>query len=231
MANVRYSREPADGTLWRDRRETAGIARPAAPAREGKRWPRARRINSRLLTEPHHHAEHHLHAHGRRVTLGVTHHRATLSGIGSPRDQRLRIEREDDELGAVPVRSVEDLDPLVSEIMSDRRSWAVVALTSRHGEDRPALSPSAVRAIVGPEVPIYLICWRVTIPLQRRLPNDLHVFGGAARVWWPIFQPSPSPALHPLVYDSSGVYGQAALADLDGAYQSSRLSSRQAEPR
>jgi hypothetical protein len=159
------------------------------------------------------------------------HHRATLSGIGRPRGQGLRIEREDDKFGALSVRSVEDLDPLVSEIMSDTRSWAVVGLTSRHGEDRPALPPSAVRAIVGSEVPIYLICWRVTIPLQRRLPNDLHVFGGAARVWWPISQPSPSPALHPLVYDSSGVYGQAALADLGSAYQSSRPSRHQAEPR
>ena len=79
-----------------------------------------------------------------------------LSGIGRRRGQGLRSEREDEELGALPARSVEEIDPLVSEIMSDTRSWAVVGLTSRRGEDRPGLSPFAVRAIVGPQVPVYL---------------------------------------------------------------------------
>lgn len=155
--------------------------------------------------------------------------RATLPGVGTPRALTLRSTSADEASGALPVRTADELGPLVSEITSDTRSWAVVGLTSRHGQDRPALSPAAVRAIVGPTVPIYLICWRVTISLQKRLPNDLHVFGGAARIWWPMPKPDRRPASHPLVYDGRGEYGTAALADLECAYHASRPPNRQAE--
>lgn len=155
--------------------------------------------------------------------------RATLPSVSTPRGLTLRSTSADEESGALPVRTANELGPLVSEITSDTRSWAVVGLTSRHGQDRPALSPAAVRAIVGPTVPIYLICWRVTISLQKRLPNDLHVFGGAARIWWPMPKPDRRPASHPLVYDGSGEYGAAALTDLECAYHASRPPSRQSE--
>lgn len=155
--------------------------------------------------------------------------RSALRPFVGRRGIRVRVEREDEEIGALAVRCVADLGPLVSEILSDTRSWAVVGLTSRHGEERPAISPTAVRAITGPQVPIYLISWQVTIPLQRLLPNDLHVFGGAGRVWWPLPRPGRDPASHPLVYDASGEYGRAALADLARAYESTRPPSRTAE--
>jgi hypothetical protein len=217
----------------------AGIARAVdpAPPREapfsrtlGRRQSRTRRhkpvLHGGQLYATYHHQR-------RRLTLSVRRdlHRASLVGIGGPRRKILRHDRVDEELGAVLVRSVGELDLLVSEIMSNTRSWAVVGLTSCFGKDRPALSLSAVRGIVGPTVPIYLICWRVTIPLQKLLPNDLHVFGGAARIWWPIPQTSLSPASHPLVYDSTGQYGKTALADLESAYRASHPPSELAQVR
>lgn len=91
---------------------------------------------------------------------------ATLPGVGTPRALTLHSTSADEASGALPVRTADELGPLISEITSDTRSWAVIGLTSRHGQDRPALSPATVRAIVGPTVSIYLIWWRVTISLD-----------------------------------------------------------------
>lgn len=48
--------------------------------------------------------------------------RATLPGVGTPRALTLRSTSADEASGALPVRTADELGPLVSEITSDTRS-------------------------------------------------------------------------------------------------------------
>jgi hypothetical protein len=117
------------------------------------------------------------------------------------------------EPGVILVWTDSDLEGMCREIGSRGRDYPVVGLTSRQGEDHPALSAAGVREIVGPGVPIYFIpTGPLTHTLQGMLPDGLHVFGGAARVWWP-YAPG-DPLSHPLVLDPGGVYGEESLKEL-----------------
>lgn len=142
----------------------------------------------------------------------------------------LRVEPEDERFAALPVRSEIALDRLVSEILSETRSWPIVGLTARWHEERPALAPGDVRAIVGPEVSIHLIAPPLTHALEARLPKGLHVYGGAARIWWPLRDLADlSPAAHPLILDKTGQYGPHALLELGRKFRSSRPPMRPSE--
>lgn len=115
--------------------------------------------------------------------------------------------------GVIVVWTDRDLEGMCREIGSRGRHYPVVGLTSRPGEGHPALSAAGVRGVVGPGVPIYFIpTGPLTHTLQGMLPDGLHVFGGAARVWWPYALRDPFS--HPLVLDPGGVYGENSLKEL-----------------
>jgi hypothetical protein len=119
------------------------------------------------------------------------------------------------ELGLVELSSEGELSSLVKEILDPGRDYPIVCLTARSAEHDPALEPRAVRAIIGPEIPIYLICeQRLTRALSERLPPRFDVWGGAARVWWPGVSKDADPLEHALIYDPSGSYGGDCLERL-----------------
>lgn len=141
----------------------------------------------------------------------------------APERKLFQVFPEDECVGAIAVLGVRQVSFLVSEITSGTRSWPVIGLTARKGEQRPALSPAAVRAIVGPEPLIYLIPHPLTYVLRSQLPDDgLRVSGGAARVWWPMSD--LDPGAHPLIIDRSGEYGDTALADIARVFEQTRPS-------
>lgn len=153
----------------------------------------------------------------------------TPAASSERRSTGLRLLGDEEKVGALPVRDAAELDRLVSEVLSETRTWPVVGLTARFLQDRAALDPATVRAIIGAEPPIYLICWRVTRRLQARLPRGLHVFGGAARIWWPL-KDLPAES-HPLIFDATGQYGAAALEDLAQKFDGTRPTASPAQRR
>ncbi len=134
----------------------------------------------------------------------------------------------------VKVTNEEDIEQLAALVLEPTREQPVVCLTSRPGEADPALDPCEVREVVGDAQPIWLVpTGPLTRELERRLPPKLHVFGGAARIWWPGVTEQSDPRDHPLVQDRYGVYGTQTMRMFEerfarGAPQASRSAT---EPR
>jgi hypothetical protein len=76
---------------------------------------------------------------------------------------------------------------LAARIVDPRRRQPIVCLTTQPYLQRPMLNPDAVQAGLGNAAEVWVItrtphAWRLT----ESLPPGLDVYGGAARVWWPI---------------------------------------------
>ncbi|MBA3808524.1 MAG: hypothetical protein H0X28_09060 [Solirubrobacterales bacterium] len=71
-----------------------------------------------------------------------------------------------------------------------------------------------VRVRIWSTVPIYVIEPREARTANGLLPERLGAYNGAARVWWPGVDEDSEPSWHPLIYDSTGFYGEGALERL-----------------
>lgn len=119
---------------------------------------------------------------------------------------------------------------LAADITSAARTEPIICLTSRPQEDEPALDPSEVREIVGPDAPIYFVrTGDATRILQELLPAKLHVFGGAARIWWPGVNERSALSDHPLIVDRYGVYGSQALGVMRRAWNRPSTAPRESD--
>jgi hypothetical protein len=115
----------------------------------------------------------------------------------------------------VELSSEPELSALAKRILDPRRDYPIVCLTARPGGRDPALSATAVREIVGPEVPIYFVrARRLTRYLGSLLPPRFDVWDGATRVWWPGVSETNDPLEHPRIYDPGGYYGEDYLGRL-----------------
>jgi hypothetical protein len=103
---------------------------------------------------------------------------------------------------AILVRSVVDLNAMVSALLDRERETPIIGLTTRRGEMRPSIPAADVRRIVGPDVPVYFIAGRTLgYKLKEILAPDLYVYGGASRVWWPGLNRKSNTYDHPLIVD------------------------------
>jgi hypothetical protein len=112
---------------------------------------------------------------------------------------------------AVP-SSAEDVVLLAEAILDRERDYWIVVLTARRHESVPAVSPVAVREIVGSNVPLYFLGRRLAIHLSSLLPSGLDVQGGTVRVYR--LGARSDPWAHPRLRDRSGEYGQDVLSKL-----------------
>jgi hypothetical protein len=114
---------------------------------------------------------------------------------------------------------------LSSLLRSRERVEPVVGLTSLAGQTEPSVSPVLVREIVGSEALVYFIpTGYLTFKLQEMLPDGLHVFDGAIRIWWPGLTDRSSPLDHPLVFA-----GDDALGELARQFEETRPLSKRRE--
>jgi hypothetical protein len=89
---------------------------------------------------------------------------------------------------------------LVARIMDLDRTTPIVCLTARPGEHLPALDARSVHDLVGPNAKIWLVPSGVpTMQLSERLPHQLRVADGDARIYWPGVDEDSDAAHHPLV--------------------------------
>jgi len=109
---------------------------------------------------------------------------------------------------AVP-ETTEDVERLAREIGHHKRDFWIVVITARRTQVTPSVSPTAVREIVGPKVPIIHLRSLLATHLQTLLPKKLQVYGGALRVYRPgVYD---DPFANPLLYDPTGEYGEEIL--------------------
>ncbi|MGE4427373.1 MAG: hypothetical protein AB7G37_13050 [Solirubrobacteraceae bacterium] len=128
------------------------------------------------------------------------------AGRGGPRTRRPADARLD------VVATVEDALRLAAEVRDRERTRPIVCLSTKAGEDRPALDPRSVREAVGRNVDLRAVrTGPASRALAEHLPPQLGVFGGAARVWWPGVDDRTDPRAHPLVMDRTGRYGRRSL--------------------
>jgi hypothetical protein len=127
------------------------------------------------------------------------------SGAGAEAHERRGISR---------VNSKRLVHALCADILRPERNYPIVGLTCRTREYTPALDPERVREVVGPNVPIYVIEQREARVAFGLLPDRLAAYNGAARVWWPGVDEDAEPSWHPLIYDSTGSYGDDVIARL-----------------
>jgi hypothetical protein len=134
---------------------------------------------------------------------------------------RLGVARVGDP-GCVSVETPAQLRALGAEILG-RRDRPVIGLTLSADVDAPVLAYSDVRALVGSEVPIYLIrCDELLGQLRQILGAGLAIYRGAARVWWPGAGPHSDPGDHPVVVALEGEPCRVTLEELAMQFDLSR---------
>lgn len=113
----------------------------------------------------------------------------------------------------IPVAATEDQGELLAaEVMDPDRTEPIVCLSTRAGEDRPAFDHHRVRKEVGRDAIIRAVrTGPASRFLSQLLPQQLGVFGGAARIWWPGVDDDSDPRDHPLILDRMGRYGPRAI--------------------
>jgi hypothetical protein len=113
----------------------------------------------------------------------------------------------------IPVAATEDQGELLAaEVMDPERTAPIVCLSTRAGEDRPAFDHHHVRRAVGRDAIIRAVrTGPASRFLSQLLPQQLGVFGGAARIWWPGVDDDSDPRDHPLILDRMGRYGPRAI--------------------
>jgi hypothetical protein len=110
--------------------------------------------------------------------------------------------------------SERQLRAMCVDILRSDRDYPIVGLTCRPGARDPALPVDRVRASIWQSVPIYVIEPQQARAAHAVLPDRLGAYNGAARVWWPGVADHSDQSWHPLIYDSTGVYGDDALRRL-----------------
>lgn len=116
------------------------------------------------------------------------------------------------DLGIAVTASEDQGAQLAAEVLDPGRRQPIVCLSTRAGEDRPALDVRRVREAVGRGVLLRAVrTGPASRALSACLPPQLGVFGGAARIWWPGVDEHADPRAHPLILDRAGRYGRRAL--------------------
>lgn len=115
--------------------------------------------------------------------------------------------------GISRVRQERQTQALYRDIIRPDRVYPIVGLSCQYHRADPPMSPQRVREVIWESVPIYIIESRESRALEKLL-NGLGAYNGALRVWWPGVDPDSEQGWHPLIYDSTGEYGEEAIQQL-----------------
>jgi hypothetical protein len=128
---------------------------------------------------------------------------------------------------AVP-ETTEDVERLAREIGHHKRAFWIVVITARRNQVTPSVSPTAVREIVGPGIPVVHLKSLLATHLQTLLPERLQVYGGALRVYRPGVY--ANPFANPLLFDPTGEYGEEILNWLGRIFTPTRARPPELSP-
>ena len=93
-----------------------------------------------------------------------------------------------------------DVDDLVRQLLEPGRREPLIAVTVSSRATEPFLDVEKLAALVAPVPVVLLPTQELTWELTSLLPDDLGVYGGAARIWWPGLTVRDQPYRHPLVF-------------------------------
>ena len=121
-----------------------------------------------------------------------------LRSVPRPSRGSSGVAREPEPIELLATRK--DLRRLMHDLRRGDRDHPIVVLTFRDGAGEPGFQPDAIRPVLDPRVPIYVLG---TQDLCRRLSQSLGpklgVDSGNARILWPGVKEGSDPADHPLV--------------------------------
>jgi hypothetical protein len=100
---------------------------------------------------------------------------------------------------------------LCADVLRKDRAYPIVGISCTYRRRDPPLDPMRVRERIWLTVPIYVIESREARVLSALLPDAMGAYNGAARVWHPGVDEDSEARWHPLIYDSTGTYGDDAL--------------------
>ncbi len=112
------------------------------------------------------------------------------------------------------VATERQLQAMCAEILDGGRTSPIVGVTCRPGSRDPALAVNLVCEVVWASVPIYVIEPQQALEMNKLLPDRLGAYNGAVRIWMPGVREHLDPSWHPLIHDTTGVYGEDALRRL-----------------
>lgn len=98
------------------------------------------------------------------------------------------------------VATMHDVSSLVQQLFAADRREPLVAVTVASRVDHPFIDVEKLAAEIDPVPVVLLATQELTWELTSLLPNELGVYGGAARIWWPGLTETDSPYRHPLVF-------------------------------
>jgi hypothetical protein len=100
---------------------------------------------------------------------------------------------------------------LVAHIRDPARTSPVLVVTTRHKAVEPLIDVAALSKAVDPVFVRVLPTGDLTWELTALLPDELGVFGGAARIWWPGYADTDAREKHPLYFVWSEAEASAAV--------------------
>jgi hypothetical protein len=137
-------------------------------------------------------------------------------------EQSLRTARDVCDSDCIPVETEQELRCLCAEILA-RRDRPVVGLTLAEEGVRPVLACRDVRALVGPNVHIYLIRDNDLLDEMRKLlRGGLTLDRAAVRIWWPGANAHCDPGDHPAVLALEGEPPLVMLEELCQQFELTR---------
>jgi hypothetical protein len=132
--------------------------------------------------------------------------------------------REREALGGM--RVVHDMDGfrvMLAHILDRRRVEPVIGVAGAADGHEPVISPSGVRATIGPDAPIYYAEDEFWLEhLDQELGSRLALAPAAARIWWPGLTRGSDPGDHPLVAALEAEDPSITLAEFARVFHLSR---------
>ena len=103
-----------------------------------------------------------------------------------------------------------EVEDLVQQLFAPGRREPLIAVTVSSRATEPFLDVERLAVLVDPVPVVLLATQELTWELTSLLPDDLGVYGGAARIWWPGLTEQDQPHRHPLVFAYSPEEGARA---------------------
>lgn len=126
--------------------------------------------------------------------------------------------------GLSRVSNEREAQALCEEILRPDRLYPIVGLSCQFRSRHPPMSPDRVRDVLWDTVPIYIIESREARLLEGYL-DGMGAYNGACRIWFPGVDPDSEKRWHPLIYDSTGSYGEEAIQRLAAVFAHRPLES------
>lgn len=99
------------------------------------------------------------------------------------------------------INSAAEAEALARRVLDPERSQPIICVTTPAWSQEPHVDLDALSGMVGDQGEVVVLpTGDATWALSARLPERFDVYGGAARLWWPVGRETPIVEEHPLMF-------------------------------